>query len=129
MTDNSSLDRRKNKSLIDNNKTMLKNYALKNYEFFGKGIIVINLLLLEIDRLDELNLIDNDHEDAQQPTIHQPISYIPQESFWFKTLNLKIKQKYKIDLQEEENIEDKFLIVFIKDDSIEHFSIYSISIK
>ncbi len=129
MTDNSSLDRRKNKSLIANNKTMLKNYALKNHEFFGKGIIVINLLLLEIDRFDELNLLDKEREVAQQPTIHQPISYIPQESFWFKTINLKIKKKYQIDLQEEKNIEDKFLIVFIKDDSIEHFSIYSISIK
>ncbi len=129
MTDNISLDQRKNKSLIANNKTTLKNYALKNHKFFGKGIIVINLLLLETDKLDELNLIDNNWEDAPQPSIHRPVSYIPQGSFWFKTINLKIKKKYQIDLQEEEDIEDKFLIVFIKDDSIEYFSIYSISIK
>ena len=129
MTDNTSLDKRKNKSLIVKNKAILKNYALRNYDAFGQGIIVINLLLLETDKLNKLNLLDSDWRSDQEPTVHQPVSYIPLASFWFKMINLKIKKKYQIDIQAKEDSEDKFFIVFIKDDSIEHFSIYSISIK
>ena len=129
MTDNASLDKRKNKSLIAKNQAVLKSYALKNYDHFGHGIIVINLLLLETDKFSELDLLDSGWISEGEPTVHQPISYIPQASFWFKMINLKIKKKYQIDIQAGDDSEDKFLIVFIKDDSIEHFSIYSISIR
>lgn len=125
MTDN-SVDKRRNKSIIANNGWLFKQYASKNYEVLGRGIIVVNLLLLKSDRLDELNLIDRDNID-REPTVHQPVSYIPQPNFWFKMISLKIKKKYQIDIQAEDD-ENKFLIVFIKDASIEHFSIYSIKI-
>ena len=94
----------------------------------GKGIIVVNLLLLKTDIIDEQDLDNQEVESDHEITIHKPISYIPQNNFWFKMLNLKIKKKYKIDIQEEEETSRKFLIVFVKDASIEHFSIYSIKL-
>ena len=122
-----NLDKRRNKSIIANNGSLFKQYALKNYEIFGKGIIVVNLLLLESDNLDELNLIDLDSINRREPTVHQPVSYIPKPNFWFKMISLKIKKKYQIDIQAEHD-ENRFTIVFIKDASIEHFSIYSIKV-
>ena len=122
-----NLDKRRNKSIIANNKSLFKQYALKNYEIFGKGIIVVNLLLLESDNLDELNLIDLDSINRREPTVHQPVSYIPKPNFWFKMISLKIKKKYQIDIQAEQE-ESKFTIIFVKDASIEHFSIYSIKV-
>ena len=121
-----NLDKRRNKSIIVNNGSLFKQYALKNHEIFGKGIIVVNLLLLKSDNLDELNLIDLDNINRREPTVHQPISYIPRSNFWFKMISLKIKKKHQIDLQDQE--ENKFTIVFIKDASIERFSIYSIEV-
>ena len=121
-----NLDKRRNKSIIANNGSLFKQYALKNHEIFGKGIIVVNLLLLKSDNLDELNLIDLDNINRREPTVHQPISYIPRSNFWFKMISLKIKKKHQIDLQDQE--ENKFTIVFIKDASIERFSIYSIEV-
>lgn len=128
MSPNPPLDKRKNKNFVINNKYFLKQYALKNYNFLGKGIIVINLLLLKTDIIDEQDLDNQEVESDHEITIHKPISYIPQNNFWFKMLNLKIKKKYKIDIQEEEETSRKFLIVFVKDASIEHFSIYSIKL-
>ena len=127
MTNSSPIDKRKNKSFVINNKLLLKQYALKNYEFYGRGIIVINLLLLNTDILNDIALID--HEPVEDPTVHQPMSYIPKSNFWFKMLSLKIKKKYKIDIQAEKNFDNKFLVVFIKDASIEHFSIYSLKLE
>lgn len=126
MSDNSSTDRSRNKSIIVNNKLLFKQYAAKNCEIFGPGIIIVNLLLFTGESLDELNVLES--IDRQEPTVHQPISYIPQANFWFKTLGLKIKKKYQIDLKAEDNV-GKFLIVFIKDASIQHFSIYSIELE
>lgn len=128
MSPNSSLDKRKNKSFVINNKYFLKQFAQKNYEIFGRGIIVINLLLLKTDIIDEQTIPSYTEGDAQEPTVHQPVSYIPQKNFWFKMLNLKIKKKYQIDIQDKSELDKKFLVVFIKDASIEHFSIYSIKI-
>jgi hypothetical protein len=128
MTDNSSLEKSSNKSFITNNHELLKDYAQKKQQSFGLGIIVINLLLLKTDKtgkVDELILRDT---DLDEPTIHQPISYVPWDNFWFKTINLKIKQRHKIDLQAE-NSTDQVLIVFIKDVAIEHFSIYSLKLR
>lgn len=122
-----SVDKRRNKSIIANNGRLFKQYASKNYEVLGRGIIVVNLLLLKSDRLDELNLIECDNTN-REPTVHQPVSYIPQPNFWFKMISLKIKKKYRIDIQAQDD-ENKFLIVFIKDASIEHFSIYSIKVE
>ena len=128
MTKISSLDKRKNKSFVINNKSILKQYALKNVEIFGPGIIVVNLLLLDRENIDEFNLTDENLEEEQETTVHQPVSYIPQANFWFKMISLKIKKKHQINIQEESNSDEKFLIVFIKDASVEHFSIYSITV-
>ncbi len=128
MSLNRSLDKRKNKNFVINNKYFLKQYALKNYDFLGKGIIVVNLLLLQTDTIDAKDIFSQQIENDQDITIHQPISYIPQNNFWFKMLNLKIKKKYKINIQEQDSTNKKFLIVFVKDASIEHFSIYSIKL-
>ncbi|BAZ46180.1 hypothetical protein NIES4102_32090 [Chondrocystis sp. NIES-4102] len=129
MTISSDIDNRKNKSLIVNNKSFLKEYALKNYNIYGSGIIVINLLLLNTDSLNDLNLTEHDQENGQEYTIQQPIAYIPKSSFWFKMISLKIKKKYKIDIHTPENMDDKFFIVFVKDASIEYFSIYSLKLS
>lgn len=129
MTNNPSIDKRQNKSFIVNNRLLLKQYALKNYEIFGSGVIVVNLLLLETNSVNELGLIDNSLIEQSEPTVHQPVSYIPKQNFWFKMIGLKIKKKYQIDIQAENNFDGKFLIIFIKDASIEHFSIYSIKVE
>ncbi len=128
MTNISSLDKRKNKSFVINNRSILKQYALKNSQIFGSGIIVVNLLLLNRESIDELNLTDENLEEGQETTVHQPISYIPQANFWFKMISLKIKKKHQIDIQAEISSEQKFFVVFIKDASIEHFSIYSMKV-
>lgn len=129
MTISSDIDNRRNKSLIVNNKSFLKEYALKNYNIYGSGIIVINLLLLNTDSLNDLNLIDHEQENSQEYTIQQPIAYIPKSSFWFKMISLKIKKKYKIDINTPENMDNKFFVVFVKDASIEYFSIYSLKLS
>jgi hypothetical protein len=123
-----SLYTSKNKDFVINNKKFLKQYALKNHSFLGKGIVVINLLLLKINIIDETNALNCEIQSNQEITVNQPISYIPQNNFWFKMLSLKIKKKHNIDLQAEENTDNKFLVVFVKDASIEHFSIYSLKI-
>ena len=128
MSLNLPLDKRKNKIFVIQNKHFLKQYALKNYNLLGQGIIVINLLLLKTDIIEKQDIPDYETLDDRELTIHQPISYIPQNNFWFKMLNLKIKKKYKIDIKDEEDTDNKFLIVFVKDASIEHFSIYSIKL-
>lgn len=124
MSSNPSLDKRKNKSFVINNKRFLKQYALKNHEIFGRGIIVVNLLLLKTDLIKDNDELEYDLE----PTVHQPISYIPQKNFWFKMIGLKIKKKYSIDIKEKSDRDREFLVVFIKDASIEHFSIYSLKL-
>jgi len=124
MSSNCDLDRRKNKSFVINNKHFLKQYARKNYEIFGQGIIVINLLLLKTDLIEDSDRQESDGE----PTVHQAVSYIPQRNFWFKMLNLKIKKKYDIDIKEKSDRDREFLVVFIKDASIEYFSIYSLKL-
>lgn len=129
MTNNPSIDKRQNKSFIVNNRLLLKQYALKNYEIFGPGVIIVNLLLLENNSVNELGLTDNSSIEQSEPTVHQPVSYIPKHNFWFKMIGLKIKKKYQIDIQAENNFDDKFLIIFIKDASIEHFSIYSVKVE
>ncbi|MEM7593885.1 MAG: hypothetical protein AAF383_20650 [Cyanobacteria bacterium P01_A01_bin.83] len=128
MTNSTALDKRQNKSFVVTNGSILKEYAQKNQALLGQGIVVINLLLLTDQSISELSLDKLELKDSQEITVHQPISYIPKTSFWFKMINVKLKKKHQIDLQKPENFTDKFLIVFIKDASIEHFSIYSIKI-
>ena len=128
MSSNFALDKRKNKSFVINNKRFLKQYALKNYDTLGQGIIVINLLLLKEDIIDEEKVAQHERGQERELTVHQPVSYIPQKNFWFKMLSLKIKKKYNIDIQSESNLNKKFLVVFIKDASIEYFSIYSLKL-
>lgn len=128
MSSNSSIEQRQNKSFVINNKKILKQYALKNYKFFGKGIIVINLYLLNTDKIDEQNISNQKIKNEQEQTVHQPVSYISIKNFWFKMISLKIKKKYNIDIQQAGSANEKFLIVFIKDASIEYFSIYSLKL-
>jgi hypothetical protein len=130
MTDNSSLEKNSsNKTFVANNQALLKDYAQKKQQSLGLGIIVVNLLLLKTDQLEKIGgSLDADSAEQDEPTIHQPISYIPYDNFWFKTINLKIKQRHKIDLQAKDNA-DQVLIVFIKDVAIEHFSIYAMKLS
>ena len=131
MTNNSLSEISENKSFIIDNGLLLKKYAHRNQEFYGSGIIVVNLLLMKIENIeniDELNLLDGNLDRSFEPTVHQPISYIPHGNFWFKTINLKIRKKHKINLLAESNA-DKIFVVFIKDDAIEYFSIYTIKNK
>ena len=128
MSPNPSLDKRKNKNFVIKNKYFLKQYALKSQEFLGKGIIVVNLLLLQTDIIDEQDIPNYDVESDSDLTIHQPVSYIPQNNFWFKTIDLKIKKKYKIDIKQEGETGNKVLVVFVKDASVEHFSVYSVKL-
>ncbi len=153
------MDKSKNKSFIVNNGSLLRNYALKNYNVFGEGIIVINLFLLKTNILNASDLGDYESVSDRDLTIYEvrgsrvllkamahggnpqdrlaslparglfdhPVYYIPQTNFWFKILSLKIKEKHQIDITVN-NSQDRFLVVFIKDDSIEHFSIYSLHI-
>jgi hypothetical protein len=122
----SDIDKRKNKNFVINNQSFLKQYALKNYAIYGSGIIVVNLLLLKTDILDDFDW--DKYTPEPEPTIHQPVTYIPENNFWFKTINLKIKKKYQINIQSEDNLNHKFFVVFIKDASIEYFSIYSLKL-
>ena len=128
MSNNSNLETRKNKKFVVDNKLLLKQYALKNHEAFGRGIIVVNLLLLKTDSISKEDLVNSELAGEQDQTVHQPVSYIPQNNFWFKTIGLKIKKKYQIDIQDQNSYDRKFLIVFIKDPSIEYFSIYSLKL-
>lgn len=125
MADNFSVEKSSNKSFIANHHSLLQDYAQQKQQFFGSGIVVINLLLLKPEKIDELNLLDPDVMEQQEATVHQPISYVPQGNFWFKLITLKIKKKHQIDLQARNN-SDRIPIVFIKDAAIEHFSIYTI---
>ena len=124
------MDKSKNKSFIVNNGSLLRKYALENYNNLGAGIIVVNLFLLEADTLNasDFNNYESqrDGELIAYQIISHPVSYIPKTSFWFKILSLKIKEKHQIDITVN-NSPDKFLVVFIKDASIEHFSIYSLN--
>jgi len=126
MANSPSTDKRINKSFVINNKLQLRNFAQINRKVFGAGIIVINLLLLNTDELDFVN---EELDEQSEPTIHQAISYIPKHNFWYKMINLKIKKKYQIDIQTNSKFKHKCLIVFIKDASIEHFSIYSLKLN
>ncbi len=120
-----------NKQFIKNNRKSIKKYALNNQTKFGKGIIVINLTLVQNQFLTKEDLIvssinpDKDSESEENTLIH-PISYIINDSFWFKILRIKIKKKYKIDIKNDYDSEQQFLLVVIKDSSLESFSIYSL---
>ncbi len=129
MVHSSSVNKRKNKSFVINNKFFLKEYALKNHKFWGDGVIVVNLLLLKTDIYDDIDIGNYQPEKEQELTVHHPVAYIPKQNFWFKMLNLKIKKKYQIDLEAESSVNNKCLVVFIKDASIEHFSIYSLKLN
>lgn len=130
MTNSHNIDQRTNKNFVVNNKVFLRQYALDNYEKFGEGIVVINLLLLKTDVLTQNKPFDSKEVDElEEITLHQPVAYIPEKNFWFKMLSLKIKKKYQIDIKTKYCLNKQFLIVFIKDSSIEHFSIYSLKLE
>ncbi len=131
MIDPRATETRINKQFIKNNRKNLKKYALSSQKKFGKGIIVINLTLVQNQFLTEEDLIvrsinpDKESKNEENTLIH-PISYIINNSFWFKILRIKIKKKYKIDIKTDYDLEQQFLLVFVKDSSLESFSIYSI---
>ncbi|MEL6439432.1 MAG: hypothetical protein AAFQ80_09290 [Cyanobacteria bacterium J06621_8] len=128
MTNYPAIDQRKNKNFVVKYGSIIKEYAEKNHSIHGLGIVVVNLLLLKDDSIEKLDLDNFEAMDTQDFNVEQPISYIPKTSFWFKMINLKIKKKHQIDLKKNDSFIDKFLVVFIKDASIEHFSIYSIKV-
>ena len=131
MIDPRVTETRINKQFIKNNGKSLKKYALNSQKKFGKGIIVINLTLVQNQLLTEEDLIiQSINSEPESPneenTLIHPISYIINNSFWFKILRIKIKKKYKVDIKNDYDLEQQFLLVFIKDSSLESFSIYSI---
>ena len=129
MTDPLLLDKRKNKKFVIDNKFILRKYALQNQQKFGKGIIVINLLLLDTDILDEEDIKNSETEDEKEITLQQPLSYIPEKNFWFKMLYLKIKKKHQIDIKKDYDFSQQSLVIFVKDASVEYFSIYSLKLE
>ena len=129
MANSFSIYKSNNKKIVINNQLFLKKYAIKNYELLGQGIIVINLLLLKTDILDELDLANDIHCKEQDTSVYRPIVYIPKHNFWLKMIGLKIKKKYQLDIQTENKYNQTFFVVFIKDASIEHFSVYSLKVS
>lgn len=104
-------------------KLLLKQYAQKHSSLLGSGIIFVNLLMLK-SSLDEAKLLESEPDRGQDFTIHQPISYIPYGNFWLRTIGMKIKRRYQIDIQQK--ADNEILVIFIKDVDLEHFSIYTI---
>lgn len=125
MTDSSSLEISRSKSFIANHRLLLKQYAQKNRDFFGPGVIFVNLLMISSNTADKVKFLEKEPGNGQELTIHQPISYIPQGNFWIRTIGMKIRKRYQIDIQQEKK--NKTFIVFIKDVDLEHFSIYTIN--
>ena len=126
-------ENRSNKQFIIKNSKNIKKYALNSQKKFGNGIIVINLTLVENGLLTEQDLIvrsvnqDNESKNEEK-TLVSPISYVISNSFWFKIIRIKIKKKYGIDIKTDYDLDKQFLLVFVKDPSLESFSIYSIKI-
>lgn len=131
MTNSSNNEGRRNKNFIANNSKLLREYALINQGNLGTGIIVINLLLMENDILKEtdLNYEAVPFSEERQASLKQAIAYITLSNFWFKMVRLKIKKKYDIDIKKDYDLENKFLLIFLKDTSLENFSIYSVKLK
>ena len=125
MANNSASENSKTKNFVINNRQLLKQYVENKQDSFGLGIVVVNLLLLTTADSEDLNLSAEDLESWQDQSIHQPVSYIPKNNFWFKMISLKIKKKHKVDIQVESSTEQTF-VVFIKDAALENFSIYAI---
>lgn len=130
MVNSSQVEKRRNKKFIINNSVVLKQYAFSNHQKLGTGIIIINLLLIKDDTLTEENLTNSFvlSDDDQNSSLQQAISYVPLKNFWFKIVRLKIKKKYNIDIKNDYDLESKFLIIFLKDTSLEKFSIYSVKL-
>jgi hypothetical protein len=139
MTNSSPTEKRRNKQFIINNSEVLKQYAITNQKKLGQGIILLNLLLIENDILKlqdirDLGKAEPLHDrplpsgEDRQLSLKQPIAYIPLVNFWFKIIRLKIKKKYDIDIKKDYNLESKFLLVFVKDTTLESFSIYSVKL-
>jgi hypothetical protein len=129
MSDALLTDKRKNKNFVIQNRYLLKKYALTNFQKFGRGVIIINLLLLDTDLLTEQNLTENQAIDVEDITLQQALSYIPIDNFWFKMLYLKIKNKHQIDLKDKYNFEEQVLVIFLKNTAMDKFSIYNFKSK
>ena len=133
MIDFRATEIRTNKQFIKDNSKSLKKYALNSKKKFGEGIIVINSTLVENKLLTEEDVIipsinqDNQSNNEENALVY-PISYLVNNSFWFKMLRIKIKKKYQIDIKTDYDLGQRFLLVFVKDFALESFSIYSIKI-
>jgi hypothetical protein len=119
-------EKRKNKNFVIQNRSLLNQYAVANFRKFGRGAIVINLVLLDKDILTPEDLQENQASEAEDITLQQSFCYIPIDNFWFKMLYLKIKNKHQIDLKEQYNFDEQFLVIFIKNTSMDNFSIYTL---
>ncbi|HHP7232355.1 MAG TPA: hypothetical protein ACFCUY_16020 [Xenococcaceae cyanobacterium] len=123
-------ERSNNKKIIINNSHYLKQYALDCYNKMGNGIITINLTKIDNFILPKEDFIVQECDETRESiSLQTSITYIPENNFWFKMISLKIKKKYCIDLKKDYDLTNQFLLVFIKDDSLESFSIYSLKIK
>ena len=115
MSNSFQIEKRRNKKFIISNSELLKQYAITNRKNLGRGIIVINLLLIENDVLKVKDLEEQplpSGEDSSS-TLKQPIAYIPLVNFWFKIIRLKIKNKPASHNQQQRRWESAILLIVI----------------
>ena len=130
MSESHLQERSNNKKFIVKNSSYLKRYALDCKSKMGNGVITINLTKINNYTLQEEDLVVQKCDNSKDSiSLQKPIAYVPETNFWFKIIYLKIKKKYQIDLKRDYDLNNHFLLVFIKDSSLESFSIYSLKIK
>ncbi len=130
MSESHLQERSNNKKFIVKNSSYLKQYALDCKSKMGNGVMTINLTKIDNYTLQEEDLVVQECDNSKDSiSLQKPIAYVPETNFWFKIIYLKIKKKYQIDLKRDYDLNSHFLLVFIKDSSLESFSIYSLKIK
>ncbi len=130
MSESHLQERSNNKKFIIKNSSFIKKYALDCRAKMGVGVITINLTQISDFTLKEEDCIIQECDDSQNSiSLQTPIAYVPEGNFWFKIIYLKIKKKYKINIKKDYDLSQNFLLVFIKDDTLESFSIYYLRLK
>lgn len=130
MSESHLQERSNNKKFIIKNSSFIKKYALDCRAKMGVGVITINLAQISDFTLKEEDCIIQECDDSQNSiSLQTPIAYVPEGNFWFKIIYLKIKKKYQINIKKDYDLSQNFLLVFIKDDTLESFSIYYLRLK
>ena len=130
MSESHLQERSNNKKFIVKNSAFLKRYALQCKSLMGVGVITINLTKIDDFILQEKDFVIQDCDDSQSSiSLQTPIAYVPESNFWFKIIYLKIKKKYEINIKQDYDLSQNFLLVFIKDTTLENFSIYYLKLK